>query len=202
MQRLAGAVSPRVFGFAGWSGAGKTTLIVKLLGELSARGLRVSLVKHAHHDFDIDTPGKDSHRHRLAGAQEVLVSSRNRFALIRELRGQPELTLGQAIGRLSACDLVLIEGYKRARLPKLEVWRAAVGKPMLQAADANIVAVATDDPWPHAGQEWRPLTCFSLSDTLGIADFVVREAIPVAELTEPLMPLDDHGGVSSGRNSD
>jgi molybdopterin-guanine dinucleotide biosynthesis protein MobB len=112
----------------------KTTLIEALVPLLVVRGLRVSLVKHAHHAFDVDTPGKDSYRHRAAGCTEVLVSSRVRFALIHELRGAPELTLAQALDRLSPCDLALVEGYKRAPIPKLEVWREAVGKPLLHPA--------------------------------------------------------------------
>lgn len=168
------ARSPRVFGFAGWSGAGKTTLIVKVIEHLSARGLRVSLVKHAHHDFDIDTPGKDSHRHRMAGAHEVLVSSRNRFALIRELRGAPELTLQDALARLAPCDLILIEGYKRERVPKMEVWRAEVGKPLLYKLDAEIIAVATDDPLADTA-----VRRFALRDVAGIAEFVLERAVPV-----------------------
>ncbi|MFN3628940.1 MAG: molybdopterin-guanine dinucleotide biosynthesis protein B [Casimicrobiaceae bacterium] len=170
----AGEGRPRVFGFAGWSGAGKTTLIVKIIEHLAARGYKVSLIKHAHHDFDIDTPGKDSHRHRMAGAHEVLVSSRNRFALIRELRGAPELGLHDALERLAPCDLILIEGYKRERVPKMEVWRAEVGKPLLFGLDPEIIAVATDDPLADAG-----VRRFGLGDVAGISDFVLQHAAPV-----------------------
>lgn len=170
----AGSATPRVFGFAGWSGAGKTTLIVKVIEHLAARGLRVSLIKHAHHDFDIDTPGKDSHRHRMAGAHEVLVSSRNRFALIRELRGAPELTLEDALGRLAPCDLILIEGYKREPVPKMEVWRAEVGKPLLHGLDPEIIAVATDDAVAD-----RAVRRFALSDVAGISEFVLQHAAPI-----------------------
>ena len=113
----------RVFGFAGWSGSGKTTLIETVIPRLTALGLTVSLVKHAHHAFDIDHPGKDSYRHREAGCTEVLVSSDVRWALMHQLRGAPELSLFDALGRLSPCDIVLVEGYKRAPIPKLEVWR-------------------------------------------------------------------------------
>src|SRR5689334_8045611 len=113
----------RVFGFAGWSGSGKTTLIEALVPRLVERGLTVSLVKHAHHTFDLDQPGKDSFRHRAAGCTEVLVSSRVRWALQHELRGKPELSLPEALARLSPCDLALVEGYKLAAIPKLEVWR-------------------------------------------------------------------------------
>jgi len=136
----------RVFGFAGWSGSGKTTLIEQLVPVLVARAGRVSLVKHAHHAFDIDHPGKDSFRHREAGCTEVLVSSARRYAVTHELRGDPELTLPQAIARLAPCDLVLVEGYKTQPIPKLEVWRPAVGKPLLHGRDAAIRAIATDTP--------------------------------------------------------
>jgi len=145
-------VTPRVFGFAGWSGSGKTTLIERVIPRLVARGLTVSLVKHAHHEFDIDQPGKDSFRHRVAGCTEVLVSSSRRWALMHELRGADELTLGAALARLSPCDLVLVEGYKRSRLPKLEVYRAEVAKPWLHPDDPSIVGIASDvPPGPSAG---------------------------------------------------
>jgi len=142
----------RIFGFAGWSGTGKTTLIEAIIPRLTAAGLRVSLVKHAHHEFDIDQPGKDSFRHRVAGCTEVLVSSSRRWALMHELRGADELTLGAALARLSPCDLVLVEGYKRSRLPKLEVYRAEVAKPWLHPDDPSIVGIASDvPPGPSAG---------------------------------------------------
>ena len=162
----------RVIGFAGWSGSGKTTLIEALVPLLVARGLTVSLVKHAHHAFDVDTPGKDSHRHRTAGCTEVLVSSSARFALIHELRGAPELTLAQALGRLSRCDLALVEGYKRAAIPKVEVWREAVGKPLLHPTDPAIVGVAAD---PAARVTTR-LPVFGLNDPVPIATFVFEHA--------------------------
>jgi len=163
----------RVFGFAGWSGSGKTTLIERLVPALVARGVVVSLVKHAHHEFDIDQPGKDSWRHRHAGCTEVLVSSSVRYALMHELRGAPELTLAAALARLSPCDLVLVEGYKRAALPKLEVWRAEVGKPLLHGEDAGIVGIATDVPAQFAG---GPLPVFGLDSTDAIATFVLARA--------------------------
>src|SRR5512134_1767627 len=119
------------FGFAGWSGSGKTTLIEKLIPLFVARGLKVALIKHAHHTFDVDQPGKDSWRHRHAGCTEVLVTSGRRWALIHELRGAPELTLVEGLARLSPCALVLVEGYKTHPMPKLEIWRPAVGKPAL-----------------------------------------------------------------------
>lgn len=136
----------RVFGFAGWSGSGKTTLIEQLIPRFIAQGLTVSLIKHAHHEFDLDRPGKDSFRHREAGCREVLVTSAVRWALQHELRGRPELTLAEALQRLSTCDLALVEGFKGAAIPKLEVYRASVGKPLLHPRDPEIVAVATDEP--------------------------------------------------------
>jgi molybdopterin-guanine dinucleotide biosynthesis protein B len=163
----------RIFGFAGWSGSGKTTLIENLVPRLTARGLVVSLVKHAHHEFDIDLPGKDSWRHRHAGCTEVLVSSSVRFALMHELRGAAEMTLPQALDRLSPCDLVLVEGYKAAAIPKLEIWRAAVGKPKLHPDDPHIVGVATDDPG-SLGVTRLPV--LRLDDPDGIATFVVARA--------------------------
>jgi molybdopterin-guanine dinucleotide biosynthesis adapter protein len=136
----------QAFGFAGWSGSGKTTLIERLIPRFVARGLAVSLIKHAHHEFDLDRPGKDSFRHRQAGCREVLVTSSLRWALQHELRGAPELTLEAALQRLSPCDLVLVEGFKAAGIPKLEVYRASVGKPLLHPTDPRIVAVASDAP--------------------------------------------------------
>lgn len=162
----------RVFGFAGWSGSGKTTLIESIIPRLTARGLSVSLVKHAHHAFDVDQPGKDSHRHREAGCSEVLVTSSARWALMHELRGTPEMTLDEAIGRLSHCDLVLVEGYKRAEIPKLEIWREMLGKPLLYPLDAHIVGIATDAP----GRLQTRLPAFSLNDPAAIATFVAERA--------------------------
>jgi len=129
----------RIFGFAGWSGSGKTTLVEQLVPRLVGRGLRVSLVKHAHHRFEVDQPGKDSYRHRRAGCTEVLITSAVRWALMHELRGDAELRLPDVLARLSPCDLVLVEGYKRHALPKLEIYRTELGKPLLHPRDANIV---------------------------------------------------------------
>ncbi len=134
----------RAIGFAGWSGAGKTTLIVKLIPELNRRGLSVSTIKHAHHNFDLDQPGKDSYEHRVAGAEEVLVASANRVALMRELRGAPEPSLAELFRLLKDVDLVLVEGFKRDPLPKIEISRAANGKPPLYPDDRNIVALISD----------------------------------------------------------
>ena len=158
----------KIFGFAGWSGSGKTTLIEKLIPLFAGRGLRVSLIKHAHHTFDVDQPGKDSYRHRHAGCSEVLVSSSRRWALVHELRGAPEPRFAELIERLSPCDLVLVEGFKRERLPKLEVYRPATGEPLLHPGDPDIVAIATD------GRLDTRLPQFDLNDAPAIAGFVLR----------------------------
>jgi molybdopterin-guanine dinucleotide biosynthesis protein B len=163
----------KVFGFAGWSGSGKTTLIEQLIPRLVARAGKVSLVKHAHHAFDIDHPGKDSYRHREAGCSEVLVSSARRYAITHELRGERELTLGEAIARLSPCDLVLVEGYKTEQIPKLEVWRPSVGKPLLHPIDRAVLGIATDDPAALGG---AALPVFRLDDVGEIATFVLAKA--------------------------
>src|ERR1700687_1678420 len=159
----------RIIGLAGWSGAGKTTLLIKVIPCLIARGLRVSTLKHAHHAFDIDQPGKDSHSHRMAGATEVLVGSANRWALVHELRGEAEPALGALLGKLGPGDLVLVEGYKRAPHPKLEVYRAALGKPMLHPDDPAIVAIASDAPLPAA-----KIPMVDLDDVERVADLLVR----------------------------
>ncbi len=165
----------RVFGFAGWSGSGKTTLIEQILPRLIAAGHRVSLVKHAHHSFDVDQPGKDSYRQRQAGCQEVLVTSGNRWALMHELRGRAELSLDDALARLSPCDIALVEGFKSAPIPKLEVWRAEVGKPLLHPQDPNIIAIATDASGRLPADAGR-LTVLSLTDYGAVATFVARNA--------------------------
>ncbi|NQW12542.1 MAG: molybdopterin-guanine dinucleotide biosynthesis protein B [Alphaproteobacteria bacterium] len=167
----------RLFGLAGWSGSGKTTLMTRLIPALVARGHRVSTIKHAHHAFDVDTPGKDSHAHREAGATEVLVSSANRFALMRELRGDPEPTLAALVGRLSEVDLVLIEGFKRDGHPKLEVHRPSVGKPPLWRDDPAIIAVASDTALPDC-----PHPVVTLDDITAIAALIEARAIPVDRL--------------------
>jgi molybdopterin-guanine dinucleotide biosynthesis protein B len=173
-----GESAMRIFGFAGWSGSGKTTLIEQLIPRLAARGLRVSLIKHAHHTFDIDQPGKDSYRHRHAGCAEVLVTSNTRWALMHELRGGIELTLDEALGRLSPCDLALVEGFKTSAIPKLEVWRAAVGKPLLHLADPHIVAIATDSPGALPPASAKRLPVVSLDDYDAAATLVVAHAQP------------------------
>ena len=167
----------RVIGLAGWSGSGKTTLLTRLIPRLVARGLAVSTLKHAHHGFDVDQPGKDSHSHRMAGATEVMVGSSARFALVHELRGAREPTLQELLTRMSPVDLVVVEGYKAAPIPKLEVHRAAVGKPLLHPDDDCIVAVASDVPLPQV-----ELPVVSLDDIETIANVVTVESVPLAEL--------------------
>jgi molybdopterin-guanine dinucleotide biosynthesis protein B len=164
----------RVLGIAGWSGSGKTTLLAKLIPALIGRGLTVSTIKHAHHDFDIDQPGKDSWRHREAGATEVLVSSDQRWALMHEHRGAAEPPLAELLAKLAPVDLVLVEGFKREAYPKLEVWRAETGKPPLHPADPSIIAVASDGPIADPDR-----TRLDIDDIEAIADFVAgfaREA--------------------------
>jgi molybdopterin-guanine dinucleotide biosynthesis adapter protein len=167
----------RIIGLAGWSGSGKTTLLTKVIPRLVARGLAVSTLKHAHHGFDIDRPGKDSHSHRLAGATEVLVGSSARFALVHELRGAPEPTLGMLLKKLSPVDLVLIEGYKREGHPKLEVFRAATGKPLLHPDDPAIIAVASDTPLPAA-----QIPVIDLDDIEAVADILLNHAAPLEKI--------------------
>ncbi len=162
----------RIIGITGWSGAGKTTLIIKLIPLLTARGLTVSTLKHAHHMFDVDTPGKDSYEHRAAGATEVLIASKNRFALMHELRDAPEPPLEVLLGKLSAVDLVLIEGFKRAPHPKIEVFRQANGKDPLHPGNPSIVAIASDAAFPDAVQPVLPL-----NDVQAITEAALRHAI-------------------------
>jgi molybdopterin-guanine dinucleotide biosynthesis adapter protein len=159
----------KVLGLAGWSGSGKTTLLVALLPELTRRGLAVSTVKHAHHAFDVDRPGKDSWRHREAGAREVLISSGRRWALMHELRGAPEPRLDDLLARLSPVDLVLVEGFKAERREKLEVWRRSLGKPLLAAHDPQVMAVASDAPVAES-----PAPVLDLNAPSAIADFLIR----------------------------
>ncbi len=157
----------RVFGLAGWSGAGKTTLLSKLIPALNARGLRVSTLKHAHHDFDLDTPGKDSWVHRQSGATEVAVVSANRYAIMHELRGAPEPAIEELLPRLAPVDLLLIEGFKRHKHDKLEVHRPALGKALLAPGDPDIVAVASDAEIAGLG-----VPLLDLNDIDSIAVFV------------------------------
>ena len=157
----------KVFGFAGWSGSGKTTVIEQLIPRFTRAGLTVSLIKHAHHSFDIDQPGKDSYRHREAGSKEVLVSSEKRWVIMHELHGDAEPGLDALIERMSPCDLLLVEGYKRYPMPKLEIYRGANGKPLLHPEDPTIVAIAADVPLE------TELPRFRLDDYDRIAEFIL-----------------------------
>jgi molybdopterin-guanine dinucleotide biosynthesis protein B len=167
----------RVIGLAGWSGAGKTTLLAQIIPRLIGRGVTVSTVKHAHHSFDVDHPGKDSHTHRLAGATEVLVSSAQRWALVRELRGADEPQLGALLAKLAPVDLVLVEGFKHGVHPKLEIYRASVGKPLLAPNDPRIVAIASDGAVAAAG-----VPTIALDDHEAICDALLRHAVPVDDV--------------------
>jgi molybdopterin-guanine dinucleotide biosynthesis adapter protein len=170
----------RAIGIAGWSGAGKTTLITRLIPELNRRDLSVSTIKHAHHDFDVDRPGKDSFEHRAAGASEVLVASASRIALMRELRGAPEPSLAELLRMLAPVDLVLIEGFKRDPVAKIEVFRQANGKPPLFPEDPRVVALASDDVAP------AHLPHASLDDVSAMAELVLAHAEPVETLLDRL----------------
>ena len=156
----------RIFGLAGWSGSGKTTLLTGIVPELVARGLAVSTIKHAHHEFDIDRPGKDSWRHREAGAREVMVASARRWAVMRELRGAPEPSFDELAARMTPVDLLLVEGWKRHPHPKLEVHRPALGKPLLYPDDPHIVAIASDEPLA------APIPLLPLGDPVAVAAFI------------------------------
>ena len=167
----------RVIGLAGWSGSGKTTLLARLIPLLTGEGLRVSTIKHAHHNFDVDKPGKDSWTHRQAGASEVLVVSDTRWALMHELRGDAEPSLTELLGKLSECDLVIVEGFKREPIPKIEIWRAEVGKPLLHPDDPAIVLLTSDDPCTQACVPILPL-----SDLPALARAVLSAARPIGAL--------------------
>lgn len=161
----------KIFGIAGWKNSGKTGLMVRLVTELTQRGFVVSTVKHAHHDFDIDKVGADSFRHREAGAHEVTIVSGTRFAIMHELRGAPEPSFEEIIARLAPCDLVLVEGYKREPIPKIEARRLeSANREPLAPTDPYICAIASDHPVAETG-----LPVFDLDDTDAIADFVERE---------------------------
>jgi molybdopterin-guanine dinucleotide biosynthesis protein B len=165
----------RIIGLAGWSGSGKTTLIKKLIPSLIARGLKVSTLKHAHHGFDLDQPGKDSFFHRAAGATEVIISSAKRWAILHELREEPEWDLGELVTKMSLVDLVLVEGFKRDKFPKLEIHRAANGKPLIHPDDPHIVAVASDVALPKA-----KVPVIDLNDVETIVDLLLQRAVPMA----------------------
>lgn len=165
----------RVFGIAGWKNTGKTTLTERLVAEFCARGLRVSTVKHAHHDADIDHPGRDSHRHRIAGAGQVLMSSPRRWALMTELRGAPEPGLEALLARLDPCDLVLVEGFKRGPHPKIEAHRPEAGRDLLARGDATVRAVASTLPASDTLFVGLGVPVLGLDDVAGIADLIARE---------------------------
>jgi molybdopterin-guanine dinucleotide biosynthesis protein B len=158
----------KIIAIAGYSGSGKTTLIEKLIPELVMEGLKVSLIKHAHHEFDVDQPGKDSWRHRHAGASEVMIGSSNRWALMHELRGAPEPSLDDLLKHMSPCDVVIVEGWKFNSIPKVEVHRKLADKPLLFTDDKNVVAIATDEPLA------TDLPQFGLGDAHGVAQFIIR----------------------------
>ena len=166
---------PRVLGITGWSGSGKTSLLIRLIPLLVQQGLRIATLKHAHHDFDVDIPGKDSYEHRKAGASEVIVSSARRWVQMHELGAAAEPSLAQLLRRLTPCDLVLVESFKRESHPKLEVYRPSLGKPALYVNDAQVLAVATDAPLQGA----HPPSV-DLNDTGAVAAQVLCRAQPLA----------------------
>jgi molybdopterin-guanine dinucleotide biosynthesis adapter protein len=166
----------KVIGLAGWSGAGKTTLLTRAIPHFLKAGLRVSVIKHAHHAFDVDVPGKDSWRHREAGAAEVLVSSSQRWALMRELRGAAEPRLPELLAKLSRVDLVVVEGFKREPHRKIEVYRAANGKPLLFPDDPGVVGIATDTPVETA------LATAHLDDIAAVAAMMLRSAMSIEDV--------------------
>jgi molybdopterin-guanine dinucleotide biosynthesis protein B len=167
----------RIIGLAGWSGSGKTTLVTKLIPCMLARGIRVSTLKHAHHGFDLDTPGKDSFMHRTAGATEVIISSAKRWAILHELREEPEWHLRDLVSKMSPVDLVLVEGFKRDPFPKLEIHRIANGKPLIHPEDPHIVAVASDSALPTA-----TVPVIDLNNIDAIADLLLKHAVAVSEV--------------------
>ena len=166
--------SMRIIGLAGWSGSGKTTLVTKVIPCLNARRLKVSTLKHAHHGFDLDQPGKDSFFHRTAGATEVIISSAKRWAILHELREEPEWDMEHLVAKMSPVDLVLVEGYKRDAFPKLEVHRVANGKPLIHPEDPHIIAIASDVALPKA-----KVPVIDLNDIEAIADFLIKHAVPI-----------------------
>lgn len=159
----------KVYGVTGWKNSGKTGLMERLVSEFTARGLAVSTVKHAHHDTDIDQPGRDSYRHREAGARQVLLATPRRWAVMHELRGAPEPSLADLLAQLAPVDLVLVEGYKQGAHPKIEAHRAENAKPPLAQDNPTVRALACDSVLA------TDLPCFDLDDTRGIADFILRD---------------------------
>jgi len=164
----------RVLGIVGWSGSGKTTLITKLIPVLAMRGIRVATLKHAHHAFDVDHPGKDSFEHRKAGACEVIISSSQRWVQMHELGNEPEATLADLLAKVAPCELILVEGFKTERHPKLEVYRHKVGKSPLHPGDGRIVAIASDETSPSAD-----VPVVNLNDIAAVADLVCQLAEPL-----------------------
>ena len=158
----------KIIGIAGYSGSGKTTLIEKVIPLLVNAGLRVSLIKHAHHEFDLDHPGKDSHRHRMAGATEVLITSSNRWAMMHELRGAAEPTLEEQLKHFAPCDVVIVEGWKHHAMPKIEVHRKLSEKPLLFPEDASVIAVASDESLA------TDLPQFDLDDAPAVTKFIIK----------------------------
>lgn len=179
----------KIFGIAGRSGMGKTTLLERLIPELTGRGLRVSLIKHSHKHIDIDRPGKDSYRLREAGCAEVLLLGNDRWALMHELRGAPEPTLAELLPHMQDCDLLLIEGFKGGDFPKLEVWRASEGKPLLWPEWPGIVGIATDDaaavPAPPPLSKAQQLPLLALANAAALADFALAHAVNAPPRTRP-----------------
>jgi molybdopterin-guanine dinucleotide biosynthesis protein B len=169
----------RIIGLAGWSGSGKTTLITKVIPRLRGRDLTVSTLKHAHHGFDLDQPGKDSFFHRVAGATEVVISSSKRWAILHELREETEWDLPELVAKLSPVDLVLVEGYKRDSFPKIEIHRSANGKPLIHPEDEHIVAIAADIALPGV-----KIPGVDLDDIDAIADLLLKYAVPIGEIKE------------------
>ncbi len=164
----------KVLGIAGWSGSGKTTLLTRLIPLLRSGGLTIATLKHAHHAFDVDQPGKDSYQHRKAGAGEVIVSSARRWVQMHEVGDGAEATLPELLVKVSPCDLVLVEGFKSAHYPKIEIYRASLGKTPLCLQDKLIVAVASDQPLPGID-----IPHADLNDVRAVADLVVAKAQPI-----------------------
>jgi molybdopterin-guanine dinucleotide biosynthesis protein B len=183
----------KIFGVVGWSGSGKTTLLVSLLSEFAGRGFRVSTIKHTHHAVDLDQPGKDTYRHRQAGATEVVLLSSSRWTLMHELRGAPEPTPQDLVSRLAPVDLLLVEGFKRSSLDKLEVFRPGLGQHPLYPSDPSIVAVASDVPL-----ETSPRPCLPLDEPASIAEFIIRHC----ELTTKRRRVALKASIECGRDDE
>ncbi|MEL6482370.1 MAG: molybdopterin-guanine dinucleotide biosynthesis protein B [Pseudomonadota bacterium] len=164
-----------VYGVVGWKNAGKTTLVERLVAEIVSRGFSVSTLKHTHHGVDVDRPGKDSHRHRQAGANQVILASSARWALMTELRGEPEPPLEALVAKLDPVDLVIVEGYKRDRHPKIEAWRAETGQPLIAREDETVRAIATTAPLEALGPDRPDLPVIALDDVAAIADFLLAD---------------------------